>query len=158
MNHASSRTFALQSLRCALFAATTLLSACAYLQPESPSAKPVKLRPTPAVVDTQQKDRARQALQKATASSNEYSACVMFSTSTHRASNSSATDIAAAACGNCATKLDEYEKGMIAYYEGNPIKPPGQSASSAQDRAHERRMELEQTTRQAAIQSLAKTN
>lgn len=157
MNQVSSKYFTLQSLRCSLLLASATLSACAYFMPPPETPKPAKLRPTSAV-DTQQKDRARQALQKATASSNEYSACVMFSTSTHRGGNVSAPEIAAAACGNCAPKLDDYEKGMLAYYEENPVKPASPSIISAKDRAHERRIELEQTTREAAIRSLAKNN
>lgn len=152
MNYGSPRIIA---TRCLLLTVAAALSACAYLQP-TPPAKPAKLRP--ATVDTQQKDRARQALQKATASSNEYSACVMFSTSTHRGNNTSAAAVAAAASSNCATKLDDYEKGMATYYEENPIKPAPPASSNAKVRAHERRVELEQTTREAAIRSLAKSN
>lgn len=156
MNRASPQNLLVTMLRGALPLTLVLLSACSYLQPQQPAPKPAKLQ-KPAVVDTQQKERARQALQKATASSNEYSACVMFSTSTHRGnSGGSANDIAAAACANCAPKLDDYEQGMATYYEESPIK--SSTGSSAKERAHDRRVELEQTTRDAAVRSLARTN
>lgn len=148
----TSRTF----LRGTLLLAAIGLSACSYLMPQPPP-KPAKLKPAP-IPDTQQKDRARQELQKATSSSNEYSACVMFSTSTHRGNRASANDVAAAASVNCAPKLDEYEQSMTAYYESNPVKPSNPTASSPKERAHERRVELEQTTRDAAVRSLEKNN
>jgi hypothetical protein len=157
MNHVSLKETSVTLLRSALLLAAVALSACSYLMPQPPP-KPARLQKPAAPVDTQQKDRARQALQKATSSSNEYSACVMFSTSTHRGNNIAASDVATAASANCAPKLDDYEQGMTAYYEANPIKPSNATASSSKDRAHERRVELEQTTREAAIRSLGKTN
>jgi hypothetical protein len=154
MNRASRQNLLVTLLRGALPAALVVLSACSYLQPQ-PTPKPAKLQ-RPVVVDTQQKERARQALQKATASSNEYSACVMFSTSTHRSSAGSPNDIAAAACANCAPKLDDYEQGMASYYEESPVK--SSTGASAKDRAHDRRTELEQATKDAAVRSLARAN
>src|SRR3569623_1574123 len=132
-----------------LLLAAVDLSACSYLMPQPP-AKPARIKPAP-LADTQQKDRARQELQKATSSSNEYSACVMFSTSTHRGNRVSANDVATAASANCAPNLDEYEQSMTAYYENNPIKPSNPAILSPKERAHVRRVELEQTTRDAAI-------
>ncbi|PTU31944.1 hypothetical protein [Stenotrophobium rhamnosiphilum] len=153
MNRASPQKILKTTLHWAPPIAAVMLSACSYLMPQPPP-KPAKLQRPAVVVDTQQKERARQALQKATSSSNEYSACVMFSTSTHRGNHISATEVAAAACANCAPKLDDYEKGMLAYYEDSPVK----TLASAKERAHDRRVELEQTTRDAAIRSLAKAN
>lgn len=145
-----------RTLQQGLLLAVVGLSACSYLMPQPPT-KPARIKPAP-LADTQQKDRARQELQKATSSSNEYSACVMFSTSTHRGNRASANDVATAASANCAPKLDEYEQSMTAYYESNPIKPSNPATSSPKERAHLRRVELEQTTRDAAIRSLEKTN
>lgn len=142
----------------ALLFAALGLSACSYFTPPPPP-KPAKL-PKPAPVtntDALQKERARQELQKATSSSNEYSACVMFSTSTQRGNRASAGDVAAAASASCAPKLDDYEQGMTAYYESNPVKPSN-PAATPKERAHERRVELEQTTREAAMRSLEKSN
>lgn len=133
------------------------LSACSYLMPQQPPPKPARVQKPASLSDTQQRDRARQDLQRATSSSNEYSACVMFATSTYRGNRVSSTDVAAAASANCAPKLDDYEQGMMAYYENSPIKPANPTATP-KERAHERRVELEQTTRDAAIRSLEKTN
>jgi len=154
MNLAMQLKHWLPSTRSALLIAAVMLSACSYLTP-TPAPKPSRIQ-RPAVTDTQQKERARQALQKATASSNEYSACVMFSTSTHRTTHGSASDIATAACANCAPKLDDYEQGMVSYYEESPVK--SSTGASAKERAHDRRVELEQITKDAAIQSLAKSD
>lgn len=155
MNRASLKK-SVTLLRWTLPAAALLLSACSYLLPQPAPVKPAKFH-RPAVVNTeaQQKERARQALQKATASSNEYSACVMFSTSTHRGSNASTPDIASAASANCAPKLDDYENGMATYYEESPALV---STTSAKERARVRRVELEQATRNAAVRSLGKAN
>ncbi len=155
MNRASLQKNLRTPLQGTLLLTVVMLSACSYLMPQPPPPKPVKLQ-KPAVVpdNTQQKERARLALQKATASSNEYSACVMFSTTTHRGSNASPTNVAAAASANCAPKLDDYEKNMATYYEDSLVK----SASPATARAYDRRVELERTTRAAAIQSLEKAN
>lgn len=157
MNRVSPSPVSGKLLQGTLLLAAAILSACSYLQPQPPP-KPARIQKPAAPTDAQQKDRARQELQKATSSSNEYSACVMFATSTHRAKNVSASDVASAASANCATKLEDYEQGMTAYYEINPIKPSGPTASTPKERAHERRVELEKTTRDAAIRSLGKTN
>ena len=137
--------------------AAATLSACALLTPQPPAPKPAKLQKPAVNADALQKERARLALQKATASSNEYSACVMFATSTHRSGNSSPNDVATAASANCAPKLDDYEQGMAAYYEDAPAKP-ATASGNARERAHESRVELEQTTRDAAMRSLSKAN
>jgi|GEM_PF-6381450 len=158
MNHASAKNASGSLLQGTLLLAAVSLSACSYLMPQPPPPKPARIQRPAAPSDTQQKERARQALQKATSSSNEYSACVMFSTSTHRGNNIPASDVAIAASANCAPKLDDYEQGMTAYYENNPVKPANPTASSPKERAHERRVELEQTTRDAAVRSLEKTN
>jgi hypothetical protein len=137
--------------------AITVLAACANQAAVKTPLKPSKPA-RPAVSDTQIKDRARQALQKATASSNEYSACVMFATSIHRSADASAPEVAVAAAANCAAKLDDYEQAMAAYHELNPVKPVSLPARSPKDRAHGDRMELEQTTRDAAIRSMQQSN
>jgi hypothetical protein len=156
MNQASPQEISRALVQTTLLLTAVGLSACSYLMPQPPPPKPARLQRPAAPSDAQQKEHARQELQKATSSSNEYSACVMFSTSTHRGNRASAGDVAAAASANCAPKLDDYEQGMTAYYEASPIKPS--NAASPKDRAHERRVELEQTTREAAIRSLEKTN
>ncbi len=161
MNRVSPRKILRTLLKGTLPLVVAFLSACSYLMPQpTPPPKPTRMQKpaAPSPSDTQQKERARQELQKATSSSNEYSACVMFATSTHRAKNVSASDVAAAASANCAPKLDDYEQGMAAYYESNPVKPSGPTASSPKERAHERRIELEQATRDAAIRSLGQAN
>lgn len=157
MNQASPKEISRTFLRASLLMAAFGLSACSYLMPQQPAAKPARVPKPASLSDTQQRDRARQDLQKATSSSNEYSACVMFATSTNRNNRVSSSDVASAASANCASKLDDYEKSMTAYYENSPIKPSN-TAASPKDRAHERRVELEQTTREAAIRSLEKNN
>lgn len=157
MNQLSPKEISTTLLKGTLLLAAVSVSACSYLMPQPPP-KPARTQKPASLTDTTQKERARQELQKATSSSNEYSACVMFSTSTHRGNRASAGDVAAAASANCAPKLDDYEQGMTAYYESNPIKPQNSATSSPKERAHERRVELEQTTRDAAIRSLEKTN
>jgi hypothetical protein len=135
----------------------TLLAACAHQAPVQTPLKPS--RPAkPAINETQLRERARQALQKATASGNEYSACVMFSTSIHRSADAAAPEVAVAAAANCAGKLDDYEQAMSAYHEINPIKPVSLPAQSAKERAHGDRRQLEQATRDAAIRSMSQSN
>jgi hypothetical protein len=135
--------------------AAAMLAACAQ-QPTAvaPPARPVKpARPAP--TDAQLKERARLALQKATESSNEYSACVMFSTSTSRKSDALPADIVTSATANCAPKLDDYEQSMTTYYGVNPVK--NVSTASPRERAHADRLDLEQHTRDAVSSSITKT-
>lgn len=134
-----------------LIAMTVLLAACAH-QAVPPATH--TLRPSrPAVSsDAQNRERARQALQRATVSSNEYSACMMFATSAHRNSGTAPQALADAAASSCAPKLDDYETAMVTYYELNPIRPV--SATAPRERAHDDRNDLARRTREAVLQSL----
>ena len=141
-------------LRLLPLGAALVLTACAHQTP--PPALHPQRPAKPAVSETQNRERARQALQKATVSSNEYSACVMFATSAHRNSDAPPDALAQAAAGSCTAKLDDYESSMAAYYEINPVKPV--SAIAPRERAHGDRVLLEQKAREAVIQSLGKSD
>ena len=131
------------------------IASCAH---QAPPATPLhSQRPTkPVASDAQNRERARQALQKATVSSNEYSACVMFATSAHRGSRMPPDELANAAAASCVSKLDEFEASMTSYYELNPVRPA--STATPRERAHADRVSLEQRAQDAVVTSLGKSD